>query len=140
MQNDLLTLRRAASQFLEDFEGEVIDALPAFARKAWHLEYDAIEGAQNNAAITTKAAGASDDEVFYAGCDASGAIEAASPIVSLIREHGRTCRAAILEMDCGADAEALMWRAAVETANAVIARLGGGGVVARRRLVKRADS
>ena len=73
--------------------------------------------------------GASPEERLGATRAACEAAERAAPIVSLIHEHGRACRAAIVDLPDGADAEALMQRAAGEAARAIAAKVGGAVVV-----------
>ena len=129
MHEQVTAFRRAANMFLDDFESAVLDALPAFAAHAYERERDAIEDAVDDAITTAHHASASDDEIFGATCAACEAAEKASPLVSIIHEHGRACRAAIVDLPRGVDAEAVIQRAASEAARAIAAKVGGAVVV-----------
>ena len=125
MHDSMLTFRRAASQFLDDFESAVIDALPAFAAHAYERERDAIEDAVDDARTAAHNAGASDDEARKVTRAALDDAEAASSIVSIIHQHGRACHAEIEDLPCGDEAEAILQRVAHEAARAIA---GAGGV------------
>jgi|GEM_PF-3667036 hypothetical protein len=129
LSDSTLNVRRAASQFIDDFESAVCDLLPAFAAHAYEAERDAIEDAMDDARTAARHDGASPDEIWDATRAACEAAEKASPIVSLIHEHGRACRAAIVALPCGANPVETMRRAAQETARLIAAKVGGGVVV-----------
>ena len=116
MHEQVTDLSQRCSQFLDDFESAVLDALPAFAAHAYERERDAIEDAVDDARTTAHHDGASPDEILGATCAACEAAEKASPLVSLIHEHGRACRAAIVDLPRGVDPVETMRRAAQETA------------------------
>jgi hypothetical protein len=129
LSDSTLTFRRAASQFIDDFESAVLDLLPHFAARAYEAERDAIEDAMDYARTAAHNAGASPEETMGARCVALADAERAAPIVSLIHEHGRACRAEIVALPCEADPVETMRRAAQETARLIAATVGGGVVV-----------
>lgn len=129
MHDSILTFRRAASQFLDDFESAVLDALPSFAAHAYEVERDAIEDAMDDARTAASHDGASPEEILGATCVACEAAEKASPLVSLIHEHGRACRVAIIDLPRAVNPVETMRRAAQETARLIAAKVGGGVVI-----------
>jgi hypothetical protein len=138
MHEQVWTFRSACSQFLEDFESAVLDALPAFAAHAYERERDMVDDAVFDAMTAAHNAGASSDETRGMICVALTEAERAAPIVSLIHDKGLACQAAILALPCEADPVETMRRAAQETARLIAAKVGGAVVVVFSRRTRRA--
>jgi len=83
LSDSTLNVRRAASQFIDDFESAVCDLLPAFAAHAYEAERDAIEDAMDDARTAARHDGASPDEIWdatRAACEAAGPRSSPCPV------------------------------------------------------------